>query len=82
MCTEGKPCQWPRQTFFGFQYVSVFLTAGYYGTFCEMDVDECSSNPCASTQVCEDGVNMYTCVCMPGKRGENCDKGLTCVVME
>ena len=42
-------------------------TAGFNGTFCEHDIDDCVSHRCNNYSRCEDGVNNYTCVCKPGK---------------
>ena len=39
-----------------------------------VDIDECSSNPCAHGQ-CGDYVNQYTCTCDVGWTGINCDVG-------
>lgn len=35
------------------------------GTICELDVQECSSNPCIHGD-CIDENNSYTCVCQTG----------------
>lgn len=40
---------------------------GYMGTYCEVDVDECESNPCVNDGICRDMVNGFTCTCQPGK---------------
>ena len=38
-----------------------------------IDIDECSSNPCANDGMCTDAVNMYTCSCAAGYNGDNCE---------
>lgn len=40
---------------------------GYMGTYCEIDVDDCESNPCVNDGKCRDMVNGFTCTCQPGK---------------
>ena len=37
------------------------------------DVDECSSSPCQNGAACVDGVNLYTCTCLPGYEGAQCE---------
>ena len=39
------------------------------------DIDECASNPCQNGGTCNDGVNSYTCDCIPGFAGDNCEIG-------
>ena len=39
------------------------------------DIDECSSSPCQNGGTCIDGINSYTCVCVPGHAGDNCEIG-------
>lgn len=46
--------------------------AGYVGTNCENEIDECESSPCVNGQ-CLDGINSYVCACTPGYTGTNCD---------
>ncbi len=36
---------------------------GYEGDLCEINTDECASNPCLNNGRCVDGVNKYHCVC-------------------
>ena len=40
-----------------------------------LDVDECASSPCQNGGTCVDVVNAYTCNCVPGYTGDNCDTG-------
>ena len=44
-----------------------FSLPGYMGTYCEIDVDDCESNPCVNDGICRDIVNGFTCTCQPGK---------------
>jgi len=36
---------------------------------CEMDVNECASNPCQHAGTCEDQINAFMCDCSPGFTG-------------
>ncbi|XP_019645304.1 PREDICTED: fibropellin-1-like [Branchiostoma belcheri] len=36
------------------------------------EIDECASNPCQNGATCQDGVNSYTCTCLPGYEGDTC----------
>lgn len=47
-------------------YMHIYFP-GYMGTYCEVDVDECESNPCVNDGICRDMVNGFTCTCQPGK---------------
>lgn len=46
---------------------------------CEVDIDECESEPCQNGGSCHDGANAYTCHCVEAEPGEepwgghNCD---------
>ncbi|XP_053375440.1 von Willebrand factor A domain-containing protein 2-like [Mercenaria mercenaria] len=46
--------------------------AGYTGTLCDSNIDECSSSPCVNG-TCNDRVNMFLCSCQPGYTGILCD---------
>ncbi|MEZ4289881.1 MAG: calcium-binding EGF-like domain-containing protein [Myxococcota bacterium] len=47
--------------------------AGFTGTNCEIDVDECAPAPCQNGGACFDLVNGYTCSCVAGFTGTNCE---------
>ena len=36
------------------------------------DINECYPNPCKNNGTCIDGVNNYTCTCVPEFEGKNC----------
>ena len=36
------------------------------------DIDDCYPSPCKNNGTCIDGVNNYTCSCVPGFEGKNC----------
>ena len=38
-----------------------------------VDIDECESIPCQNGGNCTDGIARYTCDCIPGHTGENCE---------
>ena len=37
--------------------------SGFEGEFCEINIDDCSSNPCLNNGTCVDGVNGHQCKC-------------------
>lgn len=41
---------------------------------CETNIDDCVENECKNGSKCVDGVNTYTCDCLPGYRGRFCDE--------
>ena len=54
--------------------------AGYNGTNCEEDINECDPDPCQNSAVCsESGTNasvllgVYHCECPAGHSGTNCE---------
>ena len=46
---------------------------GFTGTFCNLDVDECSSNPCFNDAYCLDFLDKWICQCNPGFTGLKCE---------
>ena len=41
-----------------------------------LDADDCESNPCLNGGNCTDGLNDYTCSCLPGYTTRNCGIGI------
>uniref|UniRef100_A0A914VV37 Uncharacterized protein n=1 Tax=Plectus sambesii TaxID=2011161 RepID=A0A914VV37_9BILA len=50
-----------------------YCAAGYTGTDCDEEVDECDSGPCLNNGECTDGFNSYNCTCLPAFSGTNCE---------
>lgn len=50
--------------------------AGYKGTFCETNIDDCAAAPCKNSGTCVDGVNAYTCQCKGGWVGTTCSEAV------
>ncbi|XP_032219423.2 protocadherin Fat 4 [Nematostella vectensis] len=48
--------------------------AGYTGRRCEVDIDDCASQPCQNGGTCKDGVTSFTCACAVGISGALCDR--------
>ncbi|XP_076085388.1 sushi, von Willebrand factor type A, EGF and pentraxin domain-containing protein 1-like [Mytilus galloprovincialis] len=44
---------------------------------CE-DINECLSTPCQNGATCHNEVNAYSCTCMPGYQGTNCESEIPC----
>ena len=42
-----------------------------------LDIDECKSLPCQNGGNCTDGIGSYTCYCIPGHTGDNCETSLS-----
>ena len=40
---------------------------------CEVNIDDCSGNPCLNNGKCTDGINEYSCQCVAGYFGRNCE---------
>ncbi|XP_038593172.1 protein eyes shut homolog [Micropterus salmoides] len=50
--------------------------AGFEGSWCEIDTNECSSNPCQNQGDCVDRVNSYSCECNVGFSGLYCEEDI------
>ena len=49
---------------------------GFDGKTCEIDIDECSSNPCQHEGTCQQWENSYKCFCRDGFEGKNCERNI------
>ncbi|KAI6061295.1 NOTCH3 isoform 3 [Aix galericulata] len=45
------------------------------GPRCNVEINECASNPCQDGGTCVDGANGFTCLCPPGTRDAQCRPG-------
>ena len=43
------------------------------GADCGNNIDDCEGSPCQNEATCDDGVATYTCHCLPGYEGDNCE---------
>ena len=46
---------------------------GFSGSRCEININECASNPCLNEATCLDEIGGYRCICMPGYTGTQCE---------
>ena len=68
---EVNPC-WKGQCFqHGSTYTCQCLP-GYSGPNCNIDLDDCSSQPCGTHGSCTDLVDGFSCDCVFGRLGESC----------
>ncbi|XP_041479272.1 sushi, von Willebrand factor type A, EGF and pentraxin domain-containing protein 1-like [Lytechinus variegatus] len=68
-CQNGATCTGSGD---GAGYVCSCL-AGFTGTLCEVNIDECIGNLCTNGATCIDKVNGYVCRCQLGYDGDLCD---------
>ena len=54
------------------QKVCYSVILGYTGDNCELNYDDCQMSTCKNNGTCVDGVDMYTCLCVPGYTDTNC----------
>ena len=55
------------------EITAVIAVLGYTGRNCEVDINECSSNPCLNHGTCSDLIGNYSCNCVLGYTGRNCE---------
>ena len=49
---------------------------GYNGTFCDININECSPDPCLNDGTCSDGIDSYNCSCITGFTGTDCETNI------
>uniref|UniRef100_A0A0L8GAC7 EGF-like domain-containing protein n=2 Tax=Octopus bimaculoides TaxID=37653 RepID=A0A0L8GAC7_OCTBM len=49
---------------------------GFTGHRCEVNINECLSNPCQNGGICIDKINGYICKCMKGITGKYCETNI------
>ena len=47
-----------------------------------IDIDECASSPCQNGGSCTDQVNGYTCNCVDGYYGSDCETGNNTILFQ
>ena len=50
-----------------------YCPAGFTGRLCDIDINECASEPCYNGATCVDQPQGYTCQCPPGFSGLQCE---------
>ena len=59
-----------RATSVRYEYDIFYLNLIFYNF--KINVDECENNECSNNSTCIDGINKYSCQCLPGFRGQFC----------
>ncbi|KAG7274990.1 hypothetical protein CRUP_001083 [Coryphaenoides rupestris] len=79
-CTHHRPClNGATCSNTGQGSYTCSCRPGFSGLSCEVEVNECSGNPCRNGASCTDQENTYRCSCPPGFYGRNCElSAMTC----
>ncbi|XP_060928675.1 delta-like protein C [Limanda limanda] len=73
-CTNHRPCRNGAScTNTGEGSYTCACPPGFTGKNCEIETNECDSNPCKNGGSCKDLVNEYSCACPQGFYGKNCE---------
>ena len=73
ICTADNECQNGGSCVNNTNIRTCDCAAGYSGTNCQTDIDDCTPNPCKNGANCTDNPNGYTCGCVAGYSGTNCE---------
>ncbi|XP_069963928.1 protein crumbs isoform X3 [Bactrocera oleae] len=65
--------QFSYQNASGYECVCV---PGIMGKNCEININECETNPCGKHGTCNDGIGTYTCDCDPGFEDRHCETNI------
>lgn len=57
------PCQDTHRTHSFDSYYKCLCAGGWTGQYCDVDIDECLSDPCLSPYVCFNNENFFECAC-------------------
>eukprot|EP00912_Choanoflagellata_sp_UC4_P001279 UC4_evm1s800 len=77
-CQNGATCsakELEEGLSYGFECACI---KGYTGTHCEIDIDDCETNSCASGSTCIDLIDNYRCDCPEGRKGDMCEVNSAC----
>ncbi|XP_037318632.2 delta-like protein C [Pungitius pungitius] len=79
-CTNHKPCQNDAScTNTGQGSYTCTCRPGFTSKNCEIETNECDSNPCKNGGSCKDLESNYSCECPQGFYGKNCEiSAMTC----
>ncbi|XP_048244522.1 uncharacterized protein LOC125376752 [Haliotis rufescens] len=72
---KSAPCSYGSCKSNGSTFECICIV-GYTGRLCDLDVDECLSNPCQNGATCVTSnlyLNFYYCPCVTGFSGTNCE---------
>ncbi|KAJ8027753.1 Fibropellin-1 [Holothuria leucospilota] len=74
-CLNGQ-CKPSSQIVDGkeFNYTCDCSLTGFTGIYCQVEINECLSNPCSNGGNCTDMVNAFVCECPNSFTGDTCDK--------
>ncbi|KAL5012769.1 hypothetical protein ScPMuIL_011320 [Solemya velum] len=72
-CSSGNECENGATCVSELRGYRCECVPGYKGDYCEIDIDECQTNPCQYNGTCDDLINDYKCNCIPGITGKDCE---------